>query len=207
MMNPEIDAYLADGCGRCKLGGTPECKVHSWQPELKLLRSIVLECGLQEERKWDVPCYTWQGHNILIVAAFKAYASISFFKGALLSDTAKLLASPGEHTQAARLIRFTDARTISKHKAELKAYIFEAIEIEKAGLKVAYKKVTDFPVPDEFQQKLDQLPALKKAFEALTPGRQRAYLLHFGSAKQANTRAARVEKWIPNILSGKGFNE
>jgi uncharacterized protein YdeI (YjbR/CyaY-like superfamily) len=207
MMNPKIDAYLADGCMRCKLGGTPECKVHNWQPELKLLRSIVLECGLQEERKWDVPCYTWQGHNILVVAAFKAYASISFFKGALLSDHAGMLQSPGEHSQAGRLIKYTDARTISKQKADLKAYIFEAIEVEKAGLKVAYKPVSEFPVPEEFQQKLDQMPALKKAFEALTPGRQRAYLLHFGSAKQAQTRAARVEKWIPNILSGKGYNE
>lgn len=206
-MNPGIDAYLADGCMRCKLGGTPQCKVHSWQPELKLLRSIVLECGLQEELKWGVPCYTWQGHNILIVAAFKAYASISFFKGSLLSDTAGLLVSPGENSQASRLIKYTDARTISKQKADLKAYIFEAIEVEKAGLKVEYKKVAEYPVPEEFQQKLDQLPKLKKAFEALTPGRQRAYLLHFGGAKQSQTRAARVEKWIPNILSGKGFNE
>lgn len=207
MMNPKIDAYLAEGCGRCKLGGTPECKVHSWQPELKLLRSIVLECGLEEELKWGVPCYTWQGHNILIVAAFKTYASISFFKGALLSDHAGMLESPGENSQAGRLIKFTDVRTISKQKADLKAYIFEAIEIEKAGLKVASKPVSEFPVPEEFQQKLDQLPQLKKAFEALTPGRQRAYLLHFGGAKQSVTRAARVEKWIPQILAGKGFNE
>lgn len=206
-MNPQVDHYLAEGCGRCPLGGTPDCKVHNWPEELKALRAIVLDCGLQEEVKWGVPVYTFQKKNILVVAAFKAYCSLSFFKGSLLSDTNNILSQPGEHTQSARLIRFTNVKEIVKLKSVLKAYIFEAMEIEKAGLKVAFKKVEDIDMPDEFQNKLKMMPALKKAFDALTPGRQKSYLLHFSQAKQSKTREARIEKCIPQILKGKGFNE
>ena len=206
-MNSQVDHYLAEGCGRCSLGGTPDCKVHNWPEELKALRTIVLECGLHEELKWGVPVYTFQKKNILVVAAFKTYCSLSFFKGSLLSDTHNILSQPGEHTQSARLIRFTNVKEIMKLKSVLKAYLFEAIEIEKAGLKVTFKKPEDFVLPEEFQNKLKLMPALKKAFDALTPGRQKSYLLHFSQAKQTKTREARIEKCIPQILKGKGFNE
>lgn len=206
-MNPQVDHYLAEGCGRCPLGGTPNCKVHNWPEELKALRTIVLDCGLQEELKWGVPVYTFQKKNIVVVAALKEYCSLSFFKGSLLSDTSNILSQPGENTQSARLIRFTNVKEIVKLKSILKAYIFEAMEIEKAGLKVAFKKAEDYSIPEEFQNKLKLMPALKKAFDALTPGRQKSYLLHFSQAKQTKTREARIEKCIPQILKGKGFNE
>lgn len=205
--NPQVDNYLEEGCGRCKLGGTPECKVHKWPQELKLLRKIALDCGLNEEIKWGVPVYTYQKHNIIIIGAFKENCVLSFFKGALLEDEEKILQFPGENSQSAKVIRFTDVKTIQKLEAVLKAYIFEAIEIEKAGLKVTPKKLEEYTVPAEFKSKLKEMPALKKAFEALTPGRQKAYLLHFSSAKQAATRISRIEKCIPNILKGKGFLE
>lgn len=205
--NPQVDNYLEEGCGRCKLGGTPECKVHKWPQELKLLRKIALDCGLNEEIKWGVPVYTYQKHNIIIIGAFKENCVLSFFKGALLEDEEKILQFPGENSQSAKVIRFTDVKTIQKLEAVLKAYIFEAIEIEKAGLKVTPKKLEEYTVPAEFKSKLKEMPALKKAFEALTLGRQKAYLLHFSSAKQAATRISRIEKCIPNILKGKGFLE
>ncbi len=205
--NPQVDNYLAEGCGRCKLGGTPECKVHKWPQELKLLRKIALDCGLNEEIKWGVPVYTYQKHNIIIIGAFKENCVLSFFKGALLEDEEKILQFPGENSQSAKVIRFTDVKTIQKLEAILKAYIFEAIEIEKAGLKITPKKLEEYTVPEEFKSKLKEMPALKKAFEALTPGRQKAYLLHFSSAKQSTTRISRIEKCIPNILKGKGFLE
>ncbi len=205
--NPLVDQYLAEGCGRCKLGGTPDCKVHKWPLELKLLRKIALDCGLNEEIKWGVPVYTYQKHNIIIIGAFKENCVLSFFKGALLQDEEKILKFPGENSQSAKVIRFTDVKIIQKLEAVLKAYIFEAIEIEKAGLKVETKKIEDYVVPDEFKTKLKEIPALKKAFEALTPGRRKAYLLHFSSAKQSTTRISRIEKCIPNILKGKGFLE
>lgn len=205
--NPKVDAYLIDGCGRCALGGTANCKVNFWKEELKLLRRIAIDCGLQEEVKWDVPCYTYKQHNILIIAAFKENCTISFFKGALLQDAKKILIKPGEHTQAARLIRFTNVKDIEKKEALLKAYIFEAIEIEKAGLKVNVNKNTDHLITEEFSILLNNNPALKKAFYDLTPGRQRAYLLYFSQAKQSATRKARIEKYIPTILAGKGFTD
>lgn len=204
-MNPKVDLYLADGCGRCPLGGTPECKVHNWGPELERLRMIVLDCGLTEELKWSIPCYTFRNNNIVIVAAFKEYCALSFFKGALLNDAEGLLSLPGENTQAGRIIRFTDVREIVKLEDTLKSYIYEAIEVEKAGLKVHFKQPSEFNIPEEFQQKLDEMPALKTAFYALTPGRQRGYLLHFAAAKQSQTRASRVEKCIAQILNGKGL--
>lgn len=205
--NPEVDKYLAEGCGRCKLGGTPECKVHKWPQELKLLRKIALDCGLNEEIKWGVPVYTYQKHNIIIIGAFKENCVLSFFKGALLQDEENILKFPGENSQSAKVIRFTDVKLIQKLETVLKAYIFEAIEIEKAGLKVTPKKLEEYTVPEEFKSKLKEMPALKKAFEALTPGRRKAYLLHFSSAKQSTTRISRIEKSIPNILKGKGFLE
>jgi uncharacterized protein YdeI (YjbR/CyaY-like superfamily) len=207
MMNSKVDEYLAEGCGRCSLGGTPQCKVHFWPRELKFLRKIMLDCGLTEEVKWDVPCYTYQNSNIAIVAAFKESATVSFFKGALLSDSEMILEKPGEHTQAARLIRFKDIKKIAELEDTLKAYVFEAIEIEKAGLKVKSKPVSEFDVPEELTSAFKLNPDLKKAFNSLTPGRQKAYLLHFSSAKQSKTREARIEKWIPKIMMGKGFLE
>lgn len=206
-MNPEVDLYLEEGCGRCPLGGTPDCKVHRWTQVLEQLRRIVLECGLTETRKWGVPCYTFQQSNVLIVAAFKDYAAISFFKGALLQDTAGILDKAGENTQAARLIRFTELQEILALEPVLKEYIYEAIEVEKAGLKVEFKKSGEFPIPDEFQQKMEEDPALKAAFYTLSPGRQRGYLLYFSQAKQSKTRVERVEKCVEGILLGKGLQD
>ncbi|MFN0032096.1 MAG: YdeI/OmpD-associated family protein [Flavobacteriales bacterium] len=206
-MNTSVDSYFINGCGRCPLGGTPECKVQSWQPELKKLRMIVNECGLHEECKWGVPCYTFQNSNVAIVSALKDYAALSFFKGSLLNDTHNVLVSPGENSQSSRLIKFTDVQEITKAEPILRAYIYEAIEVEKAGLKVTFKKIDEYKKPEELQLKLDADPALKMAFESLTPGRQRGYILHIAQPKQAKTREARVEKCIPLILSGKGLDD
>ena len=203
--NNKVDSYLIEGCGRCPLGGTPGCKVNNWREELKRLRSIILDCGLTEELKWDVPCYTFQKKNILILAAFKEHCAVSFFKGALLKDAGGILRLPGENTQSVRLIRFVDTKEIVKREQMVRSYIFEAIEVEKAGLKVELKKTSKFNVPEEFKNKLKRNPALKTAFYALTPGRQRGYLLYFSSAKQAKTREQRIEKLTPRILQGKGM--
>lgn len=205
-MNHSVDAYFTEGCGRCPLGGTPDCKVHNWTEELKLLRKIILECGLIEESKWGVPTYTYRKSNVLILAAFKEYCSVSFFKGALLSDTDKILSKPGESTQAARLIKYTSIDEVSNLKNRLKAYIFEAIEVEKAGLEVKFEKNPE-PIPEELQRKLDGNPELKSAFEALTPGRQRGYILFFSAPKQSKTRESRIEKFIAKILDGVGLND
>ena len=203
-MNPKIDNYLAEGCGRCPLGGTPNCKVHNWQKELKKLRMIVLECGLTEELKWGAPCYTFKQSNVAMVAALKESCVISFFKGVLLNDAEGILDKPGENTQADRVIRFTDVREIVELETTLKAYIYEAIEVEKAGLKVNFKKDAE-PMPEELKNALDENPDLKAAFETLTPGRQRGYIIHFSQPKQSKTRASRIEKCIPQILAGKGL--
>ncbi len=205
-MNPEVDKYLVDGCMRCKLGGTPECKVNDWREELHQLRRITLDCGLTEELKWGVPCYTFKGSNVIIVSALKEYATLSFFKGALLNDAHKLLDKPGENSQASRLIRFTSVEEIVGKEAIIKAYIFEAVEVEKAGLKVKFKKNPE-PIPEELQQTMDENPQLKASFEALTPGRQRGYILHFSQPKQSKTRYARIEKCIPQILAGEGLHD
>ena len=205
-MHPDVEIYLAQGCGRCPLGGTPECKVHSWTEELRQLRKIALDCGLTEEVKWGVPCYTYKNKNVLLVSAFKEYCAISFFKGALLSDTENILEKPGENSQATRYAKFTNVQKIIENESILKAYIFEALEVEKSGLKVEFKKNPE-PVPDELQTRMDEDPVLKTAFEALTPGRQRGYILHFTQPKQSKTRFARIEKCIPKILNGEGLNE
>lgn len=206
-MTKDTETYFAEGCGRCKLGGTPACKVHTWAKELQLLRAILLDCGLVEESKWGMPCYTHGGSNVLMLAAFKDSCSVSFFKGALLQDEAGILVKAGENTQAARLIRFTGVQDVSDRAEVLRTYIYEAIEIEKAGLKVEFKQPEELDIPEEFLNRMEQMPALKEAFYALTPGRRRGYLIHFSGARQTKTREARIEKCIPAILSGKGMND
>jgi len=182
-------------------------KPQKWKKEFEKLRTIVLECGLTEEYKWMHPCYTFQSFNIVLIHGFKEYCALLFFKGALLKDTNGILIQQTKNVQAARQIRFTNFREITNMKSILKAYIYEAIEVEKAGLKVNYKKTKDFKIPEEFQNKLDENNALKTAFESLTPGRQRAYIFYFSQPKQSNTRESRVEKSIQQILDGKGLND
>ena len=182
-------------------------KAKKWQEELEQLRVIVLDCGLEEELKWGCPCYTLEKNNIVLIHAFKEYCAFLFFKGALLNDSHGILIQQTENVQAARQVRFTNLREIVEMIPVLKSYIYEAIEVEKAGLKVELKKTTEIKMVDEFQYKLDKIPALKAAFEALTPGRQRGYLLYFSSAKQSKTREERVEKYIPKILDGRGLDD
>jgi uncharacterized protein YdeI (YjbR/CyaY-like superfamily) len=190
-MNPKVDAYLN--------------KAKNWQDEMRKLRTIVLDCGLTEELKWYQPCYTFEDGIVLLIGAFKEYCTLAFFKGALLKDVTAILVSPGKNSQAVRQIRFTSVQEIVELEPALKAYINEAIEMEKAGLKV--KKNPNVAVPEEFQSKLNENPALKAAFAALTPGRRRAYLMHFSQPKQSKTRAARVEKCTTQILDGKGLDD
>jgi uncharacterized protein YdeI (YjbR/CyaY-like superfamily) len=192
-MNPKVDEYIR--------------KAKKWQEEMAKLRRIGLDCGLTEELKWGKPCYTFQTSNIVIIQGFKEFCALLFFKGALLKDAKGILIQQTENVQAARQIRFTNGREIVKLEPILKAYIKEAIEVEKAGLKVNYKKTSDFKIPEELQNKLDEIPALKTAFDALTPGRQRGYILYFSAAKQSKTRASRVEKCMRQILNGKGLND
>jgi uncharacterized protein YdeI (YjbR/CyaY-like superfamily) len=205
-MNTNPETYFTDGCGRCKFGGTPKCKVNNWRKELKSLRSIALDCGLQEESKWGVPCYTYHDKNILLISAFKNYCAISFFKGVLLNDSCKILDKPGENSQSTRLIKFTNIQQIKENQDILKAYIFNAIEVEKSGLKVEFSKNQE-SIPDELKIKMNELPEFKIAFEALTKGRQRGYILYFSKPKQSKTRVSRIEKYIPKILDGKGIND
>ena len=205
-MNPKVDKYLAEGCMRCKLGGTPNCKVHNWEEELKILRAFLLDCGLTEELKWSLPCYTYQKRNIVMMTAFKEYCSLNFMKGSLLKDTHGILVMPGENTQVGRQIRFTNAQDIAMMEPILKEYILEAIEVEKSGVKPTVKRNPE-PMPQELQEKLNDIPALKTAFEALTPGRQRAYIIYFSAPKQSKTRESRIEKYMGKILDGKGLND
>ncbi len=192
-MNPKVDTFLR--------------KEKKWRAEFKQLRMIVLDCGLTEDLKWGQPCYTYQERNVVLIHGFKEYCALLFFKGALLKDTNGILVQQTENVQAARQIRFTSVREITEQAAVLKAYIKEATDVEKAGKKVPLKKTSDYPVPEEFRNKLDKSPALKTAFQALTPGRQRAYLFYFSQAKQSATRVSRVEKCMPRILKGKGLND
>ena len=191
--NPKVDFYFD--------------KAKTWQKEIELLRDIVLECGLTEELKWGCPCYTFHKSNIVLIHTFKEYCALLFFKGALLNDPNGILIQQTENVQSARQIRFTNAKEISKLEKVLKSYVYEAIEVEKAGLKVTLKKTKEFPMPAEFDKVLKKNKTLKKAFEALTPGRQRAYLLFFAAPKQSVTRDSRIEKSIPAILKGKGLND
>ena len=192
-MNPKVDDFLTN--------------VKNWQEELGLLRTIILDCGLVEDFKWKHPCYTFNQNNIVLIHGLKNYCAILFYKGALLNDAEGILIQQTKNVQSGRQIRFTNTQEIANLKATIKAYIFEAIEAEKAGLKVAAKKTKDFNVPEELTQKFNENPEFKTAFEALTPGRQRGYLLHFSGAKQAKTRAARIEKYTQRIFKGKGFHD
>lgn len=182
-------------------------KAKKWKAEMNALRTIVLDSGLTEELKWYQPCYTFDGSNVIIISAFKEFCVLSFFKGALLKDAKGLLDKPGENTQSGRWIKFTSVQEIEKLKPVLKTYVREAIEVEKAGLKVKYKKTSEYKIPEELQIKLDESPALKTAFNNLTPGRQRGYLLYFSAAKQSKTRTSRIEKCTKQILIGKGLND
>jgi len=192
-MNPKVDWFFA--------------KDTQWQKEYEKLRKIILDCGLIEELKWGCPCYTFENTNIVLIHGFKEYCALLFFKGALLNDPNGILIQQTKNVQSARQIRFTNAREIVKMEKILKAYVYEAIEAERAGLKVKLKKTSEFKIPEEFQKRLDKSTALKKAFDALTPGRQRAYIFYFSQAKQSKTREARVEKYIKQILNGKGLDD
>ncbi len=205
-MNPDVDKYLIDGCMRCKLGATPQCKVHSWKEELILLRKIALDSGLTEEIKWGVPCYTIEGKNVATVSALKEYACLSFFKGALLKDPQSILVSPGENSQSARLIKFTDTKEIKLHKKTLKSYLLEAVELEKSGAKVNFKKNPE-PIPEELLEVFSHDTLFKDAFYALTPGRQRGYILYFSQPKQPSSRKNRIEKYRQQILNGIGMHD
>jgi len=205
-MTSKVDTYLLEGCGRCAFYQTAQCKVHTWTEELIQLRRIVLESGLKEEYKWSQPCYTQDGGNVLIVTAFKEFASLAFFKGVLLKDTKHILVAPGENSQASRQLRFTSTQAILAMEATIKTYIAAAIAIEKAGTKVPFKKQPE-AIPEELKSFLDENPAVKKAFQSLTPVRQRGYILHFSQPKQSATRISRIEKNIQKILDGKGFHD
>lgn len=205
MMNPQVDKYLIDGCMRCKYGGTPQCKVHNWREELEMLRQIVLETGLTEEIKWGAPVYTHKGKNIVSVGALKESANIGFFKGVLLTDKHKILQQQG-NLQSDRIIIFTNVKDIEKVKDVLKEYVLEAIEIEESGKKVEFKKNPE-PIPNELLEAFEQDPAFKKAFYALTAGRQRGYIIHFSQPKQSQTRIGRIEKYKEQIFNGIGLND
>jgi len=192
-MNPKVDFYFN--------------KAKKWQVEIEKLRTIVLDCNLTEDLKWGCPCYTFNKNNIVLIHTFKEYCALLFFKGVLMKDTKRILIQQTKNVQAGRQIRFSNIREIIEQEKTLKAYIHEAIEIEKAGLKVELKKTSEYDMPEEFQHKLDTINALKKAFESLTPGRQRAYLYYFSQPKQSKTREARVEKYMHQILNGKGLED
>jgi len=192
-MNPKVDWFFT--------------KDTQWQKEYEKLRTIILNCGLMEELKWGCPCYTFENTNIVLIHGFKEYCALLFFKGALLNDPNGILIQQTKNVQSARQIRFTNAKEIVKMEKILKAYVYEAIEVERAGLKVKLKKTSEFKTPEEFQKRLDKNTALKKAFDALTPGRQRAYIFYFSQAKQSKTREARVEKYIKQILNGNGLDD
>lgn len=193
MMNPKVDWFFA--------------KETKWQKEYEKLRTIILDCGLMEELKWGCPCYTFENTNVVLIHGFKDYCALLFFKGALLNDPDDILIQQTKNVQSARQIRFTNLREIVTTEKTLKAYVYEALEVERVGLKVKLKKTSDFKVPEEFQKKLNKSVALKKAFDALTPGRQRAYIFHFSQPKLSRTREARVEKYTKQILAGKGLND
>ncbi len=182
-------------------------KAERWQKELEHLRRIVLDCGLTEELKWGVPCYTYQERNIVLIHTFKEYCALLFHKGALLNDAKGILIQQTENVQAARQIRFTGVQEIIETETILKAYIFEAVEVEKSGLKVNFKKASEFNIPEEFEKKLEETPELRTAFYALTPGRQRGYILYFSQAKQSKTRHSRIDKCMQQIVEGKGLND
>ncbi|SHG29921.1 Uncharacterized conserved protein YdeI, YjbR/CyaY-like superfamily, DUF1801 family [Ornithinibacillus halophilus] len=192
-MNPKVDEYLSNE--------------NNWQEHMEELRRIILDCGLTEELKWNLPCYMLEKGNIVIIQGFKEYCAIMFFKGSLMKDPNGILTRPGKNSQAQRQIRFTSVQEIIEMENIIKAYIQEAMEVEKAGLEVTFKKSTDYAIPEELHSKFDEIPDLKTAFEKLTPGRQKAYIIYFSNAKQSKTRESRVEKYIQHILDGKGLRD
>jgi uncharacterized protein YdeI (YjbR/CyaY-like superfamily) len=207
ILNPQVDAYFAQGCGRCSLFDTPQCRVHKWQEEMQTLRNYLLEAGLTEERKWGNPCYTFLGKNVVMLGALKEYCSLGFFKGSLLHDPKGLLVAAGENSQASRQLRYTSVKDILRDKKHIAALIGEAIKAEQEGKKVVFKSVHEFPMPIELKQRFEDNPAFEKAFHALTPGRQRGYLLHFAEPKQSANRVARIDKYEEQIMRGEGLHD
>lgn len=205
--NPQVDLYLTDGCGRCNLYATPECKVHSYTETLDRLRSILLETELTEELKWKQPCYTLNDKNVLIMSAFKEYCFLAFFKGSLMTDPEQLMRAPGPNSQASRQLCFTTIEDVERQEKLIRSYVQEAIEIEKKGLKVDFKEKQQLEFPEELKQAFHADPLFSKAFESLTPGRQRSWNLHYSSAKQTATRESRIKKSKDAVLRGKGWNE
>lgn len=201
-----VDQYLKSGCGRCEFFNTPRCKVNTWRKELIALREIIHTTPLQEEIKWGMPCYTFNGKNVVMLSALKNYCALSFLKGSLLKDERGLLHKPGENSQAARVMRFTALKDIIKLRSTIKSYISEAIELEKSGARISFKKETP-ELPDELKQRMKENPQLKSAFEKLTPGRQRGYVIFFTQPKQSATRLSRIDKCISRILQGKGLHD
>jgi uncharacterized protein YdeI (YjbR/CyaY-like superfamily) len=206
-MNPKVKTYLSDGCMQCKLGGTPECKIHAWQKELRTLRNYVLDCGLEEDFKWMHPTYTWQNKNIATIHSFNEYCALLFHKGALLKNFDKLLIQQTENTQSARQLRFKNLQDIQSLENIIKAHLYEAIEVEKLRLKVQLKDTSEYAVPIELLEKFEEDKAFKQAFDSLTPGRKKGYLLFFSQAKQSQTQRARIDKAKTKIFEGKGHNE
>ncbi|MEM6931721.1 MAG: YdeI/OmpD-associated family protein [Myxococcota bacterium] len=206
MNETSVDAYLAEGCGRCELYRTPQCKVHLWTDPLVALREQVLASGLTETMKWGAPCYTLGGKNVAMLSALKDFAALSFFEGALLDDVHDLLEAPGPHTRHARLVKFTSVEQVQERADAIADYLAQAIANERSGKRVPRVEAPE-PLPEELQALLDAEPRIAAAFEALTPGRRRSYVLHVGGAKQSKTRAKRAVRCAPKILTGKGFNE
>lgn len=202
-----VDVYLAKGCGRCELAGTPECKVLSWQRELMLLRNIALSLDLKEEVKWGVPCYTLNGKNIFLIHSFKNYCAVLFMKGVLMKDPDGILIQQTEQVQSGRQIRFENDKGILAQIDLIRKYMLEAIRVEKSGKKMELKKTEDYPMPEELTEIFRNDPTFENAFKTLTPGRQRGYLLYFSGAKQASTRISRIMKYHPHILEGKGLQD
>jgi len=205
-MTRDIETYFLEGCGRCPLGGTPGCKVHDWQAEMEALRRIILATELEENIKWGVPCYTFQQKNVLILSALRDCCALSFFKGALLQDEKEILVKPGTYSQADRRLTFTSMEEVQGAQADIMAYIEEAIAIERSGRKVDFQQNPE-PYPEELEEKLAEDLLFKNAFEALTPGRQRGYVIYFSAPKQSGTRRSRIEKSVGKILNGEGLHD
>ena len=206
-MNNAAQTFFDLGCGRCAFHATPQCKVNTWKKELALLRKIARESGLQEVVKWGAACYTFEQRNVIMVGAFKQYCVMSFFKGALLHDPDNLLQKAGEQSQSTRVARFANIKDIQHAAEKLKSYLFEAIDLEKSNAKVAFKKIDEYEITAELQAAFAASPALKAAFDSLTPGRRRGYLLHFSQAKKSETRSERIKKCTQQILQGKGLQD
>ncbi|MFM7730544.1 MAG: YdeI/OmpD-associated family protein [Flavobacteriales bacterium] len=196
-----------DGCMRCKYGATPQCKVHSWKEELIYMRALLHEFDLHEERKWSFPCYTRNGKNVLMLTVFKHYCGISFFKGALIQDSDNRLVAAGEHSQSARQLRFQSIQDVIQSESDIRDFILQAIRLEDKGARVTFKKQDPSEIPEELAEKFKSDSAFERAFKALTPGRQRGYILHFSAAKKSETRSNRIEQYSPRILAGKGMQD